>query len=755
MASRERRGRTAAQLSLTLGAWAGVLAAMVPLLNVIVPGPWIGGVLVVTAAVFGAGFVARWYRLPALTVGLVEAAVWIALVTVMFLRDTAIVFVVPTLHAIRVVPDMVDKAMYEIQTGIAPLEASPALTFCIVAAAGAVAIIVDHVAITVRMPLAAAIALVAVSLIPSLAVPAPFDVIGFVVLAAAILFLLRAETRTRYRPPQAVPSAPSSTSAIALSIGLVAMLVAVAATPLLPEPAPRAGSGLGGGTTINASLDLGRDLRRPDPVTVLTLNTDGTAAPYLRVATLSKLEGAVWKPDVFASAPLTPDTSFGGLDAGSDVDVAKTVTTIHVDSLRARYLPVPYPAVTVKGAGGGGEAMGGNRTVVGDGVTTSPGTEYEVIAQVPRPTLEQVEASVSRGTRAADTALPGEVPAIIRETARAVTAGARTDYDALTALQAWFRGSEFTYSLTAPAQSGFDNSGLSSVADFLQEKKGYCIHFASAFATMARVLGMPSRIVVGYLPGLADTTSLTRGERLTYNVSSSQLHAWPEVYFSGIGWVGFEPTKSLGDPTAFISASAGGGNAGAPKDPSAGPTSGPSPSSLRDPGGLRAGDENLGSAAARAFNPLPWSMGAGAVVVLLLVPSLLGELRRRRRQAAATAGDAIAAWSSVRDAAIDLSIPVPDTESPRAFGTRLVRDHGAPDHETAALVTAVEAAAYAPPGPDAAVDASIAGNAAAVRTALYLAVPKRRRTRALLFPRSLIVRPGSAYARSGTPTSTR
>ncbi|WP_029146424.1 transglutaminaseTgpA domain-containing protein [Microbacterium luticocti] len=753
-----RERRAGAQLSLTLGSWAAVLAALVPLLGVIAPGAWTAGAAGVSAAVFAAGFVGRWYRLSAVTVALIEAAVWVGLVTAMFLSATAIVFVIPTLRALRLVPDLVQQALTEIETGIAPLQADAALSFCIVAGAGLVAIVVDHVAITARMPLAAAVALVAVSLIPSLAVSGPFDVLGFVLLAAAILFLLRAETRTRYRPPRAAPTAPGSTSAIAVSIGLVAMLVAVAATPLLPEPAPRAGAGLGGGTTINASLDLGRDLRRPDPVTVLTLHTTAPSAPYLRVATLSQLDGAVWKPDAFGSTALSADRGFGPLQAGTDIASRKVTTRIRIDALTARYLPVPYPAVSVTGAPSGWEAMDANRTVVAKGVTSSSGQEYTVVSQEPEPTLEQIEAAVARGTDPRDTALSGEVPAVIREDAARITAGTETDYDALIALQSWFRGPEFEYSLTAPAQNGFDGSGISSVAAFLQQKQGYCIHFASAFAIMARVLGMPSRIVVGYLPGSADTAAVADGKPLEYTVSSAQLHAWPEVFFSGIGWVQFEPTKSLGDATSFLPEAAGGGSqADRPQTPSASPTAKPSPSSVRDPDGLRADDAKTGSSATAGPNLVPWALGAAVVVVLLLLPGLIGALRRRRRTAAARAGDPLAAWAAVRDVAIDLGIPVPLTESARAFGTRLVRDHGAPDAQAAALVTAVESAAYAPGGADAAAAHArdIAEAARAVCAGLYLAVSTGRRMRALLFPRSLIVRPGSAYARAGASAPTR
>jgi transglutaminase-like putative cysteine protease len=751
-ARRERQHATA-QLSLSLAAWVGVLAAMVPLVGVIVPGAWMAGVAVITGAVFAAGFIARWYRLPAVLVAVIELALWIAMTTAIFLRDLAIVFVIPTLHAFAAVPDKITAALHQIQVGFAPLAASPEVAFCLVTAAGLVAIVVDHVAVTARMPLAAAIALVAVSLIPSLAVPAPFDVLAFVLLAVAILFLLRVETRTRYQPPHAAPVAPSSTSAIAVSIGLVAVLVAVAATPLLPEPVARAAFGPGG-STINASLDLGRDLRRPDPVTVLTLRTSASSAPYLRVASLSSFDDAVWQPDIRPTTPISDPAGFGPETAERGIAVEKVTTTIRIDKLRAQYLPVPFPAVSVTGAPEGWNVMGANRTVISDGtLSTASGEEYTVTTEVPDPTLEQIRASTAHVGDVDTIGLPVVVPQIISEDAHEVTKGTTNDYDALTALQAWFRGPSFEYSLSAPAKQGFDASGVSSVADFLRVREGYCVHFASAFAIMARVLGMSSRVVVGYLPGTAETTSIPEASSPVYTVSSSQLHSWPEVYFAGIGWVPFEPTKSLGDPTSFLPEAAGSGNDVTPTTkPSSEPSATQQASQRPDAGAVGADDGR--SDANAGVNLLPWGVGTGAVIVLLLVPMLLGIVRRRRQDAAARGGDALAAWSSVRDAAIDVGIAVPVTESPRAFAARLVHEHGAPSAETSVLVHAVEAAAYAPGGAPPGAE-SLERAVRAVRNGLYLSVPGGRRGRALLFPRSLVVRPGSVYARDGASAVTR
>src|SRR5690606_32006333 len=113
-----------------------------------------------------------------------------------------------------------------------------------------------------------------------------------------------------------------------------------------------------------------------------------------------------------------------------------------------------------------------------------------------------------------------------------------------------------------PVEEDFDGTGADAVARFLDVRSGYCIHFAGAFALMAQTLEMPVRVVVGYLPGTR--TDERRGDETIYSVRSDQLHAWPEVHFEGIGWVPFEPTASLGVPTAFLPSLTGGGEVSTP-----------------------------------------------------------------------------------------------------------------------------------------------------------------------------------------------
>ena len=68
----------------------------------------------------------------------------------------------------------------------------------------------------------------------------------------------------------------------------------------------------------------------------------------------------------------------------------------------------------------------------------------------------------------------------------------------------------------------------------LEGREGYCTHFATAFVLLARAQGMPARYVEGFCVPL-------QGKHET-SVYGDMAHAWPEVYFDGVGWIPFEPT---------------------------------------------------------------------------------------------------------------------------------------------------------------------------------------------------------------------
>src|SRR3712207_3235306 len=122
------------------------------------------------------------------------------------------------------------------------------------------------------------------------------------------------------------------------------------------------------------------------------------------------------------------------------------------------------------------------------------------------------------------TDLPADLPVFVPQLARAVTEDGRSQFERAVILQDWFReDGGFTYSLNR--ESG---SGLEQLREFLGNgegsRRGYCEQFAAAMAMMARSLGIPARVAVGFLrPAPSDDGS--------WVYSSHDLHSWPELYF--------------------------------------------------------------------------------------------------------------------------------------------------------------------------------------------------------------------------------
>ena len=155
----------------------------------------------------------------------------------------------------------------------------------------------------------------------------------------------------------------------------------------------------------------------------------------------------------------------------------------------------------------------------------------------------------------------------------------------------------------------------------------------------------------------------------------------------------------------------------------------------------------------RVIDLRPLLTAVGAVLVIALLPGAAGAFRRWLLRRRGTAG---AAWRYLQDTAIDLGVSVSASETPRAFGTRLSAVADAPPTETARLVGAVERESY---GGDRARDRGTRGtearramaDAVAIRQAMLAALPPAARLRAITVPRSLVIRPGSAFADRDAP----
>lgn len=171
------------------------------------------------------------------------------------------------------------------------------------------------------------------------------------------------------------------------------------------------------------------------------------------------------------------------------------------------------------------------------------GTLYRALSVVPylRPELLRNDSVVSEDITNLTLPPISERTAALAES---IVLGASTDYDKAARLER-FLLTNYPYELNVePLPPGRD-----AVDFFLFEQQaGYCSHFATSMAVMARHVGLPARVAVGYLPGFIDPMT---GAHI---VRVGDAHAWVEIHFRQHGWVAFDPTPT---PDAAMGFAAG------------------------------------------------------------------------------------------------------------------------------------------------------------------------------------------------------
>ncbi len=509
------------------------------------------------------------------------------------------------------------------------------------------------------------------------------------------------------------------------------------------------GSGGSGGTisAVNPLVSLQSNLNAQDNRVVLRYRTDNPqqSEQYLRILALDEFDGAKWQAsgraltDVPQQMPPPP-----GL--GDQVRLGATEVTTNItasDGYNQRYLPMPYPATAVE-IGGKWRFEPVGRTLVGDQLgrdkyQTVQGAEYKVRGLLLKPTAQQLQKAPAPdpAIREEYTRVPDNLPPVVAETARQVTQGTKDDYSRAVKLQDFFAVSGgFRYDTQTAS-----GTGSQAVARFLADKEGFCIHFAFSMAAMSRTLGIPARVAVGFTPGEKQSDGVV-------NVSMRDAHAWPELYFQGVGWTRFEPTPRSGLNVPDYSRTQA--PAAQPSAPAPLPSQGavlpaPAPSaSVECPPALKklgeCGPTAPQQAAAHDDGPsltavLGWAAVVAAVLGLPLLPLLWrGRLRARRLGT----GEVLAAWQELGDAAWDVGVAPDEALSPRRAASRIV-DLGRLEPDPAAAVHrvagAVERALYAPPGAEVSY-AGLADDVLEARAGLLAAADRLPRLRALLLPRS-------------------
>ncbi|WP_332662975.1 transglutaminase TgpA family protein [Aeromicrobium sp.] len=671
----------------------------------------------------------RWVAPIAVVVELLALA-WI------FVPDTLIV-ILPTLDTFRELGSLASAAQVIIIEEQAPVAAAKPVVLVVASSFGLLVIVADVLLERRRAASGIGLLLLAVFATPALIAGDTPSVWLFVVVAALWLVILRSRTAVggtlarRQRGPALVLGVAALAAAVTFPV-ISPDVSAVATSWGKPPPAVF-------GRGINPMLELGQNLRRNGTTTALTYTTGLPEAPYLKVATLRDFSGKTWKPGSTRQFS-APEGAEALMDP--DIKVERESTTITIRQLRTTMLPVPYPMEDVSGLEG--------KWLRGFGLTmTSPdddtrGQRYSVTSLDIQPTATQMRAIPPPSSRILvqhETDLPEKMPAIIEDTARRVTEDATNQYDQVIALQDYLRNDgAFAYSETAPVADGYDGNGIDVIAKFLEKKSGYCVHFSSAMAVMARTLGIPSRIAVGYAPG--SVVGVRDGQN-QYEATSDDLHAWTEIYFEGAGWISFEPTPGVGSATRFLE----------PGSPSSstddGEVSGTNRQSVREETNPVDSTAATSSDSSRTA-PRTALITVAALVLLVGVPALLRWARRRWRFS--RAGSSVEPlWRELEDSARDFGLPFSPTDTPRGFATRLGARDGIDHDALTRLLHRVERARFAR---TAIQEGDGSDDLRAILTSLSEGASRQERWRAIALPRSLAGR--RAYAPSGPlqPVST-
>ncbi len=297
----------------------------------------------------------------------------------------------------------------------------------------------------------------------------------------------------------------------------------------LPDPDPGSGDAGPSGANDHPGFDGGLDVGDPvDLDDAIVLRVVADEATFWRMATYADYDGRAWAD----LASTVADLSVAAPGPGA-VEVHQAVTVVRPvgGGVPTAYRPIRVDLAT------GAARFRGDATVAASR-TLSPGEIYNASSIRPR-----TDDATLAGTTVPDS-LPADLAALAREDdvtdrvaalARRVTADADDLLGAVRALEDEIE-QRVTYTRDIESLPG----GAEAVDHLLFESgRGFCEQIGTALVTMARSLGIPARLVVGYVPGERDDV---RGE---WVVRADDAHAWAEIHFEGVGWVGFDPTAGV------------------------------------------------------------------------------------------------------------------------------------------------------------------------------------------------------------------
>ena len=667
-------------------------------------------------------------------------------------------FVFPTLQSFSELRFELEFARDVIRTGVAPVIplsgviAVLAVVFWALGALLAWSMLRDRPYVGALAPLVVYLQFATMDRVPSGGWTIAFLVILALSLVAVAFDMRRRGTglltsgSSRLAVVRTVPTLAGLTLAAILLVTAIGTNAVAGLIPRSGLLAWRSSSGLTGeyygSVSYNPFVGIQQDLVSQTNVPVFVAEIDGDVDPsdvYWRLLTLDTYNGDRWfadNPEVTSPEELavfeTPGSSFDGPTGTITQNI--TILALQMPWLPAAYAPQEMEAPN-RAVDRGFRVKEDDASIYFDALTYR-GMAYSVVSEIPQPDLDVLSrdadgaisqifgAAADEGDFESSTeafempepreledeerflTLPEELSPAIGALAIEQTRGLSTDFEKGIALENFFRTpGTFRYDTDIEPGHGAENlADWLLVEDSPNYRTGYCENFSTAMAVMARELGIPSRVVLGFTPGQV----LDDGRVV---VRDRNAHAWVELWMPTQGWVRFDPTpRGDGvnpstiedlpfDVAAYLEIPEPDSAIFEPND-SGGPILPFIDEELRDIPRFAGGgaDDTIPAPSIPSWVFL----GAGSLVLLFGLLPAVKWLRRRRRLARLERGDISAAWLEIVDRLDDLGDGPDPTLTPaefagsfdtamkplaEAYGSSLYGPPGEPDHKTVMIAS--------------------------------------------------------------------
>ena len=559
----------AARLRPALAAGALALAASMPIARLFSGGVLIEALLAIAGAL-GVASLSRRFHLPPFVDLLVTFAGLAELVSLAYLRSTLMLGVIPTGATLRGFSTMLNDGITRIQNEVAPIERGAEVLIFVTIGAWLTAWLIDTAARTLTNPMLAIVAG-----IPMLALPGTLLVSDKLWLSVAPYIVASLFVLWSCEHPERRPLGISFRRVA--TNGIIAALIAVFAVPVIPGFAERPLlKELGDSAIVFNPISALRPTLNDQEVRQL-FTVRASQPGYYRLTTLDAFDGTAFRQSG-DSRSVRIEASGVNLQPfePTRVGVESVQQEVRLTRLAGNWMPVQAEVASVitdQPISARYEPDSGALVVL---PSLPRRLGYIATSSAPRPTATQLDALDASGSLSLDDAtrylaLP-EISDTLRTLSSQIVANATTPYERAVAIQRHLR--TFTYDLQVAA-----THDIRSLEQFLTVvQRGYCEQFATAMAVLARIEGIPSRVVIGFGPGRVRTTI---GPGTEYTVTTLDAHAWPEIWLEGAGWISFEPTPrgGFGIIPPYTLGAVAGGPGGEPtptEQPSSNPTTEPS-----------------------------------------------------------------------------------------------------------------------------------------------------------------------------------